>query len=123
MLIVSPAMRLISASPVISTAGDAELQEPTVDLDRQFAGGFRVKTAPSYGAAGCQEGAPPYLDRISPLSLTLYLPSALIIASSLESKAASPGQNGGENVVITETQRRATLSTSGRNGNLACAYC
>src|SRR5271169_3921268 len=59
MLIVSPAMRLISASQVISTAGDAELQEPTVDLDRQFAGGFRVKTAPSYGAAGCQEGAPP----------------------------------------------------------------
>ena len=39
-----------------------------------------------------------YLDRISPLGLTLYLPSALIIASSLESKAASPGQNGGENV-------------------------
>jgi two-component system, cell cycle response regulator CtrA len=39
-----------------------------------------------------------YLDRISPLSLTLYLPSALIIASSLESKAASRGQHGGENV-------------------------
>ena len=32
------------------------------------------------------------------ITLTLYLPSALIIASSLESKAASPGQNGGERV-------------------------
>ena len=33
-----------------------DLGEEGVDLDHQFAGGFQVKTAPSYGAAGCQEG-------------------------------------------------------------------
>ena len=46
-------------SECTAQARQTPLQEPTVDLDRQFAGGFQVKTAPSCGAAGGRRGAPP----------------------------------------------------------------